>query len=228
MKVLKNLFYVLSIVFGAAALVLFFTNFGKVILTDGTEIVRAGTEFAFGASYEGVKTGKSADILFCLILTAAALVFSAISSKFKGSRWAAIGFSAVDAVYMLVIALRHPAYFLDAQGFANVARVAYVGNTALFISIALFLLLASSIAYLLIADRIAVAESKGEFKTIPQKIVKALRDYKGEIKKIVWPGFGAVVKNTFIVLIICLILGAFIWLIDFGLGSLLDLILGTK
>ena len=79
-----------------------------------------------------------------------------------------------------------------------------------------------SVAYLLVSDKIAAMES-GKL-TIPQRLVKFLRDYKGEIKKIVWPGRNSVIKNTFIVLVICAVFGAFIWLIDWGLGSLLRLI----
>lgn len=222
MKTLKTIFSVSTIVFAAAALVLFFTNVGKIVFTDG-ELIRTGTEFAFGASHESAEVGNSSDILFCLILAAFTVLFSALSFKFKGTRWATIGFSGVAAVYMLVVACSNPAYFLDTQGLSGVVSVAYVGNTPLFIAIALFATFGSAIAHLLIADAIAVAESKGQSLTIPKKVVKFLRDYKGEVKKIVWPGPRAVVKNTIIVLIMCLVLGAFVWLVDFGLGSLLDL-----
>ena len=60
-----------------------------------------------------------------------------------------------------------------------------------------------------------------------QKIAKFFRDYKSEVKKIVWPGPRDVVKNTVIVLIMCAVVGAFIWLVDYGLGQLLKLILGV-
>ncbi|MBQ7105929.1 MAG: preprotein translocase subunit SecE [Clostridia bacterium] len=61
-----------------------------------------------------------------------------------------------------------------------------------------------------------------------KRVIRFLRDYKSEVKKIVWPSLKDVVKNTLIVLIICVIIGVFIWLADFGLAKLLDLILGTK
>lgn len=223
MKALKTIFSVSTIVFAVAALVLFFTNFGKIVFTDGS-VIRTGTEFAFGAEYKNAEVGKSADILFCLILTAFSVLFSALSFKFKGTRWATIGFSGIAAVYMLVVALSNAANFLDTQGLSGVVSVAYVGNTPLFIAIALFATFASAIAYLLIADAIAVAQSKGQSLTIPKRVVKFLRDYKGEVKKIVWPGPRAVVKNTVIVLIMCLVIGAFVWLVDLGLGKLLDLL----
>ncbi len=223
MKILNNVFRVLSIVFSVVALILFFLPFGKVVLNDGNEIVRAGTEFAFGSSYNGADTGKSSDILLCLILTAATVLFSALSFKFKGVKWAAFGFSLIDAIYMLVIACSAPRYFLDTQGFVGVFNVEYVNAGPLLICIALFITFGCVTTHILISDKIAIAKTAGAL-TIPKRIVKFLRDYKGEVKKIVWPGPRAIVKNTLIVIVMCLILGAFIWLIDLGLGYLLDLL----
>ena len=57
------------------------------------------------------------------------------------------------------------------------------------------------------------------------KIAKFFKDYKSEAKKIVWPGLNDVVKNTVIVLVMCLVVGAFIWLLDKGLAELIGLIL---
>jgi preprotein translocase subunit SecE len=95
----------------------------------------------------------------------------------------------------------------------------------LFISIALFATFASATVQLLLADAIAVKESKGQLLPIPKRFVRFLRDYKGEITKIVWPGPKAVVKNTLIVLGMCLLFGAFVWLVDWGLGSLIGLLI---
>ncbi|MBE6809508.1 MAG: preprotein translocase subunit SecE [Ruminococcaceae bacterium] len=68
-------------------------------------------------------------------------------------------------------------------------------------------------------------QSKGTKRTIAKRVIGFLKDYKSEIKKIVWPGLNDVVKNTLIVLVMCLIIGAFIWLLDLGLGKLIELIL---
>ncbi|MBO5853042.1 MAG: preprotein translocase subunit SecE [Clostridia bacterium] len=68
-----------------------------------------------------------------------------------------------------------------------------------------------------------VLEGKAK-KTILQRLIATLRDYKSELKKIVWPGRNDVIKNTLVVLVICLIIGIFIWLVDFGLGSLMNFI----
>ena len=174
MKALNKIFGVLAIVFSAAALILFFTDFGKVIFADGTTATFAGTEFAFGSGEGRVATAISSDLLFCIILTAFTILFSALSMKFNKTKWAAVGFSAVDAIYMLVIACSGSNYFLDARGFVNAVGTEYVNNTALFIAIALFLCLGFSVAYLLVSDKIAAMES-GKL-TIPQRLVKFLRD----------------------------------------------------
>ena len=226
MKILKNVFGVLAVLLAVAALVLFFIPFAQVNLTDGSSVQGVAAEFAFG-SVDGHTTGKSSDILFCGILTLLTAVFAALSFKFKGSRWATVGFSIVDAVYMLVIALSHSNKFVDvqelvAEKFIGDNTTQYLNNAPLLISIALFLTFAAAAAYLLIADKIA-ATASGD-ATVPQKVVRFLKDYKGEIKKITWPNFKSVVKNTIIVLVMCVIIGLFIWAIDLGLNALLRLI----
>ncbi len=225
MKILNNVFRVLSIVLSVAALVLFFFKFAEIHMFEET-VARTGTELAFGAKFGEFETLKSVQILFTLILTAVTVLFSALAWKFKGSRWAAIGFSLFTAIYMLVMALS-PAYeFVNTQGYPNISlSPTYVGHMPLFISIALFATFASATAQLLISDAIAVKESKGQLLPIPKRFVRFLRDYKGEITKIVWPGPKAVVKNTLIVLGMCLVFGAFVWLIDWGLGSLIGLLI---
>ena len=223
MKVLSKVLSVLTIVLGVASLALFFFSFGKVIMGD-TEVVRAGTEFAFGSAYEGIKTGKSSDLLFCIILSAFTVLFGALSLKYRKCGWATIGFALVDAIYMLVVASSSANKFIDAQGYAGASAVEYVNSMPLIISLALFATLISAVASILVADRVAVDEAN-EGLTIPKRFVKFIRDYIGEIKKIVWPGPKSVLKNTLIVIIMCLVVGAFIWLVDFGLGSLLNVIL---
>ena len=73
-----------------------------------------------------------------------------------------------------------------------------------------------------------MAEASSEKKSKPgffQKIAKSFRDTKGEVKKIVWPTGKSVVKNTVVVIIMCLIVGAFIWLFDFVFGLGVDKLL---
>ena len=61
---------------------------------------------------------------------------------------------------------------------------------------------------------------------IPSKVSKYLRDTKGEYKKIVWPNFPTVVKNTGVVLAMCAVTAVVIILADAGLSELIKLMLG--
>ncbi len=54
-----------------------------------------------------------------------------------------------------------------------------------------------------------------------KRMAKYFRDVKGEFKKIIWPTLPAVVRNTGVTLAVCIILGAVICLIDFGLDFLI-------
>ncbi len=56
---------------------------------------------------------------------------------------------------------------------------------------------------------------------------KYFRDLKGEFKKIVWPSKKQIINNTIIVIIAIIVIGIFIWAIDFGLGALIRLFLGN-
>lgn len=66
----------------------------------------------------------------------------------------------------------------------------------------------------------------GESDAATQKSVKFFRDVKGEFKKITWPTVAATTRNTGVTLVVCALLGAFICLIDLGLGQLIKLMLG--
>ncbi len=230
MKTLNKICQVLAIVFGLASVVLFFTNFATIV-TDGVGESLVGTELAFGSKITtaaGVTydMAKSSHIQFCFWLTAVAAVMSIFSFKTKGLRYAAPGFGIVSAVYMLVIALSRASKFVDTRPMAKVTDVSYA-PFVLIIAIALFLFVIAAVAYLLIDDYIEVMASEGEKITIPKRIVRFFRDYKSEVKKIVWPGYKEVIKNTVIVLIMCALIGALIWIIDFGLGQLINLVLGA-
>ena len=85
------------------------------------------------------------------------------------------------------------------------------------------------------AEKVAAADKKNDkkpanpngniFVRAGKAIKKFCKDLKGETKKIVWPGLKDVAKNTLIVLVLCLIIGAVIWLWDFGIGKLLQWLL---
>lgn len=230
MKTSNKICQVLAIVLGLASLVLFFTDFAAIV-TDGATEKLVGAQLAFGSKYTtaagtAYDMAKSAQILFCFWLTAIAAVMSIFSFKSKKLRYAVPGLGVVSAVYMLVMRLSSAGKFVDSRPMANVTSVSYTAFVWMLV-IALFLFVIASAAYLLIDDYIEVAASKGEKLTIPKRIIRFFKDYKSEVKKIVWPGLKEVIKNTVIVLIMCLLVGVLIWLIDFGLGQLLNLVLGA-
>lgn len=128
----------------------------------------------------------------------------------------------VDAIYMLVIALSRPGMFVDHRPLVISAAPVYTMFVML-VSIALFAATLFGACHLFVDDKIMVLEGIRK-KTILQRLIHTLRDYKSELKKIVWPGLNDVIKNTLVVLVICALIGAFIWLLDFGLGSLMSFI----
>ena len=62
-----------------------------------------------------------------------------------------------------------------------------------------------------------MAEAKKEnwFKRTWGKVRKYFRELRSELKKVVWPTPKQVLKNTLIVVVCILVVGAFIWLFDF-------------
>lgn len=63
-------------------------------------------------------------------------------------------------------------------------------------------------------------------KTNPFKTFgKFVREYRSEMKKISWPSAKDTTKNALITLAAILIVGVFIWILDYGLSSLRDVAL---
>ena len=228
MKALNKICRILTVVFGLGSLVLFFTDFATIV-TDGNSVDVVGAQLAFGSkikvSGEEFDMARSADILFCFWLTAISFLLSIFSFKSKKLRYTVPTIGLISAVYMLVIALKNPWKFVDTRPLEAVTDVEY-SFFVLITAIALFVFAAFAIAYLFIDDYLEVRASKDKKLTIAKRVIRFLRDYKSEVKKIVWPNFKDVVKNTVIVLVMCVIFGVFVWLADFGLGKLLSLILG--
>lgn len=73
------------------------------------------------------------------------------------------------------------------------------------------------------ADGAKAAKKKKKEKS--GRVLKYLRDFKGEFKKIVWPTLPTVLRNTGVTLAMCAILGLIICLIDFGLSASVDFLL---
>ncbi len=229
MKAINNICRYVAIVFGLASVVLFFTRFATIMVNQ-IEVPFVGAELAFGSEVEVVKgytfdMYKSADILVCFVLAVASLASGCFAIKSKKGRYAASAIGLIATVYMFVIAVSDPTSFIDKRPLPNVTGMSYSPFVWLIVA-GLFLFTVASIAYLLIDDYLEVKASNGEKLTIPKRVVRFFRDYKSETKKIVWPGPKDVIKNTTIVIVMCLIVGLLIWGVDFGLGKLLNLVLG--
>ena len=61
-----------------------------------------------------------------------------------------------------------------------------------------------------------------------QNVGKFFRDYKNEIKKVVWPTKQTLVRNTLVVLAMIIIIGLFIFGLDTGLLNLLGLFMNVS
>lgn len=227
MKTTNKILRILVMLFGLASIVLFFTKFATVTSAAG-KFSAVGAQFAFGSEIEvgkvSVDLARSGHILFCFWLTVIAFALSIFSAKSKKVRYFVPAVALIDAVYMFVI--RFGGSFIDVRPVVSTQIVESVSMLILPIVLAVFAVVA--LAYLLLDDYLEVLASKGEKLTIPKRITRFFRDYKSEIKKIVWPTLKDVLKNTFIVLVMCLLIGILIWGVDFGLSKLLDLILGSK
>ena len=230
MKTVNRICQILSIIFAVVSLILFFTPFATIATNNG-DVSMVGAALGFGSKIDLAGTeydmAKSADILFCFWLTVLGVVLSVFSFKSKKVRYFAPAVALGTGIYMLVIALSDAIKFVDARPLTTTIGVTSIeyASSVLFTAIALLLFAVAAAAYLLIDDYIEVTQSKGAKRTILKRVIGFFKDYKSEIKKIVWPGFKDVAKNTGIVLAMCLIVGAFIWLLDLGLGKLIELIL---
>ena len=219
MKTINKVCQILGLLTGVAALVMFFTNFASIVSAT-TSLTATGAELAFGATVNGVALHKSYKLLFCFLVTVLTVVLCGFSFKAKGAKYATPVSAAVVAVFMLVVTLGNPIEYINADGI-SAKSVAYVFTGVITVTGLLFACMVLSAAHLFINDYI---ECAGKKPTIIKRVIKFFRDYKSEAKKIVWPSFRDVVKNTVIVLIMCVVVGAFIWVLDFGLSKLLSLI----
>ncbi len=230
MKTVNRICQILSIIFAVVSLALFFTDFATITNSLGS-VDAVGAALGFGGKLTVSSTeydmAKSADILFCFWLTVIGVLLSAFSFKSKKVRYAAPAVGLGAGIYMLVMALSPATSFVDARPLSSIdaGTTIQYSSTVLLTAIALLLFAVAAAAYLFIDDYIEVMQSKGAKRTIIKRVIGFFKDYKSEVKKIVWPGFKEVAKNTAIVLAMCLIVGAFIWLLDFGLGRLIELIL---
>ena len=76
---------------------------------------------------------------------------------------------------------------------------------------------------------VGLARNKDEKKSIiPANVKKYLRDSKGEYKKIVWPGFPTVLRNTGVVLAMCAVVAVLIIAVDSLCSWLIQLLLSIN
>lgn len=76
-------------------------------------------------------------------------------------------------------------------------------------------------------NAVAKAKKPNIFVRAGKGISRFFREYKSEVKKIVWPDFRTVVKNTVVVLVMCVVIGIGIWLTDFICSQVLDFVKNT-
>ena len=221
MKALNNILKVCSALFAFLSFGMFFVNYATVTNTGNSY---SAAQFAWGMA--GDIKARSAQIAFCMIISLIAVACAIVAAIKKGGwRYAAPGFGIVTGVYTLIIALSSPDSFIDVRPLTN----AGLEHTpiALLLAIAALIATACGVGYLFTSDYLEVIASNGSKMFLGKRIVKFFRDYRGEVKKIYWPNIQTVAKNTLIVLIMCALVGAFIWLLDLGLGELINLILGV-
>ncbi len=76
------------------------------------------------------------------------------------------------------------------------------------------------------AEEVVKKESK--FANIQKNLIKFAKDVKNELKKVIWPSRTQLINNTLTVLGVCFIIGALIWVADFGLVRLAGVVFETK
>ncbi len=228
MKTTSLCLRILTVLVSVATLTLFFFGFATIVTPEASYTL-TGFQVAFGStqSYAGaqVNTYKGAWYAFAFVLIALSVVFSALFFKKKGSGYASVGFSAAAMINMIALYCCSLGTFLDSRPFTDITSMnkELAFTLALITSIAAFVI---SVVSLLVTDYVMVSESNGAKLTIPRRIVNFFKDYKSEIKKVVWPTRQTVVKNTLIVLVMCLFVGIYIAALDFGLAKLIGLVLG--
>ncbi len=60
----------------------------------------------------------------------------------------------------------------------------------------------------------------------PNRVLRWLKDLKGELKKVTWPSFKDTMKNVGVVIVCVIFVGIFIWVFDFLARAVIDALLG--
>ena len=237
MKVLRDFLKVLTVVLAVATLVAFFFPLVSVATNAGDTISLTGAELAFGADKSAALGADSANLwksgwfFASFIFGALTAIFAAVGF-FKSQKWngAALVTGLINAIIMLVIRVSTVGSYVDLRNLmsqidAESASYNFTMTLMMILSIATLVICA---VMALVRDKVAVMESNGSKISIPAKVKKFLREYKSEIKKIVWPTGRSVVKNTIVVLVMCAIVLLLVWAGDTGMGELLKLTYGVS
>ena len=229
MKMVSNLLRVLAVLLAVGTFVAFLFPFVDVAVSDKTATLN-GLQCALGgdlsnelgAGMETFKGGYFFGALVFVLLTAASMVVGFFSKK-KGWNGTALVTGVLASILLVVFIADDPVAYVDMGGVAG-ATLSYT----LFMLLAVIGSIASVVvcAAGVLAHDAVVCKESGEL-TIPKKIFKFLREYKSELKKVVWPGPRSVVKNTLVVLGFCAVALLIIWLVDLGLGELFELCFGA-
>ena len=73
------------------------------------------------------------------------------------------------------------------------------------------------------SEKKAKAPKKKENK--PNRVLRWLKDLKGELKKVTWPSAKDTMKNVGIVILCVILVGVFIWVFDFLARAVIDALL---
>ena len=75
------------------------------------------------------------------------------------------------------------------------------------------------------SDKKAKAPKEKKKEKKPNRVLRWLKDLKGELKKVTWPTAKDTLKNVGIVILCVLIVGVFIWAFDFLARAVIDALL---
>ncbi len=236
MKILRDFLGVFAVLVAVGVIASFcFLPVASVNTHDANDkeatVTLSALELAFGsdvsddlgyAQEDVITTFKSGWYTIAFLIAAMTVVFVVLGFKFMGSYGAAVITGLINSIILLVIAVSGPTAYADfGRLHAHGADLTWV--RFLLLGLGIGSVVATSAAAL-IKDRVLVAESNGTRKTIPQRVIQFFREYKSEIKKIVWPGPKNVVKNTLVVLAVCAVVLLIVWLVDLGMGELFNLV----
>lgn len=235
MKKVSTLTKLLTCVASLATLVLFIlfplvTISGagdSAISLNGLQICFGSTQTIAGTTYNTYKSAYYILALIFMVFSALSGVLSLVFKNRTGWRYTSVVTSIASAINLGVIGFASSlTTYLDVRPLDELGKLTI--QKEVFFLVAFITAVATavfSVAMLLISDYVEAVESKGAKLIILQRIKNFFKDYTAELKKIVWPSKNVVVRNTIIVVVMCIVVGAYIWLLDFGFSSLLKWLL---